>query len=337
MSAQTPLSFVIVTGIALAAAGCSRGCAGDSASAPQSPAAQAPAQQPAAQQPAAQPAVPQPAPRPAVAPLRAAQPDPGWATISVTSEPPQGAAATEDYDHDGTPDAYVAGSCTVARHLARGWASVTLGTLSQPENSECGAPLRVAGRWLFPVTGGGHETDEGRSYTWKEAGLHALPVDAASTEVWGARVEDNNGNAAGEFRFEALGDGAVLVSAQMGDATPPGQSGPMFQVARWDAAAGRFAVASCWQATRPAAAPAGAAACTATPGASFHLRDTQTLSSENAREYPAGTTVAVLAAGALRRGEATLHCVRAPDGTVGYAFLTAEEARGCPTPLPASN
>ncbi len=324
---------MVVAGIALTATGCNRGCAGDSAPAPQ-PAAP----QPAAPQPAApQPAAPQPAARPAVAPMRAAQPNAGWATSPVTPEPPPGATPTEDYDLDGTPDAYTASSCTVARHLAWGWASVTFATTSQPENTECGAPLNVGGRWLFPITGGGHETDEGRSYTWKEAALLALPVDDASTEAWGARIEENNGSAAGDFRFEALGADAVLVSAQMGDATPPGQTGPMFQVTRWDAAASRFAVASCWQATRPAAAPTGAAACTATAGASFHLRDTPTLTRENTRAYPAGTTVAVLAAGTLQRGEATLYCVRAPDGAVGYAFLTAEEAQGCPTPLPASN
>lgn len=213
----------------------------------------------------------------------------------------------------------------------------TLGTQSQPENTVCGAPLSVGGRWLIPITGNGHETDEGRSFTWEEAALIAFPNGGASAEAWGSRVEENNGNGGGEYHFEALGSDAVLISALMGDATPPGQSGPMFQVLKWDASADSFVTASCWQATRPTAAPTGATACAVTLASSFHLRETQSLSRENASSFPGGTAVSVLAAGTLQRGEAKLHCVRVPSGQVGYAFVTPSEARGCPTPLPTSN
>lgn len=322
----------IALGVALSSAGCNRGCAGDTA--PVQPAAPQPAQP--APQPA-QPAVAQPA-QPTVAPLRARSPNATWASaLPASPAAPDGAVTTADLDLDGTPDAYLASSCTVARHLAAGWVSVVLGTNSQPENTECGAPIRVAGHWLIPITGHGHETDEGRSDTWEEAALVGFPSDDARLDVWTSRVEKNNGDSGGEYRFEALGDDAVLVSAQMGDAAPPGQSGPMFQVVRWSAAAQRFTAASCWQVTRPTAAPSGAAACTVTLSSSFHLRDTQTLSHENTSEFPAGTAVAVLGAGTLQRGEATLHCVRTSDDQVGYVFVTPAEAQTCATPLPASN
>ncbi len=331
MTSRTTLSPVVLFGIALTSAGCDRGCVSESA--PARPLAR-PAQQQPTQPTETQPTETQPAP----GSTGATPTGPAWAAQSPAApEPPQGADLTRDLDLDGTPDAYVASSCTVARHVARGWVSVALGTRSQPENTVCGAPLSVGGRWLIPITGNGHETDEGRSHTWEEAALIAFQGDAASTEVWNSRVEENSGHPGGEYRFEMLGSDAVLISAQMGDATPQGQSGPMFQVLRFDPNTRHLSTSSCWLTTRPSEAPTGAKMCTVAVGSSFHLRDTQTLSSENTSSFPAGSSLAVLARGTLRRGEATLHCVRAPDGQVGYAFITPAEAQVCPSPLPSSN
>lgn len=234
-----------------------------------------------------------------------------------------------DLDEDGTVDAYDAAACRVRRTRGGHPVEVALGTRSQPENSECLAPLRVGRRWLLPVTGRGHETDEGRSYTWVEATLALLPADADSAEAWSSRFEDNRGHAAGDYAFAALGPDALVVSASVGDATPAGHVGPMFQVVRWEEVAQRLVTASCWRPTRPTQIPVVLPGCVARPGASLHLRDTETLSAENATAVAAGTALDVLSVGTLRRGAATLHCVRAPDGQVGYAFVLPGELSGC--------
>ena len=53
--------------------------------------------------------------------------------------------------------------------------------------------------------------------------------------------------------------------------------------------------------------------------------------SENGAAYRAGTRVAVLQRGSVRRGSATLSCVRVLDdvGTVGWAFVTDAERARC--------
>ncbi len=234
-----------------------------------------------------------------------------------------------DLDGDGSVDAYVPASCAALRRNGAGWRSERLSALSQPENSVCHTPLRVGARVLVPVTAPGHETDEGRSYTWEEADLIAFPRDAGAVAAWGGRVETNVGHG-GDFRFEALGADAVRVSAALGDAAPPGSEGPMSLVLRFDAH-GALAPSSCWQRVAPPTAPSGASRCSVRASSSLHLRDAQSLTRETATVVAAGSTLEVLAKGTLLRGVATLHCVRTPRGLTGYVFLTPAETAGCPS------
>jgi hypothetical protein len=247
----------------------------------------------------------------------------------VTAPPAVVTAPPVDLDDDGAADAYDPATCRVRRRRGGRAVEVALGTRSQPENSECFAPLRVGRRWLFPVRGRGHETDEGRSSSWVEATLALLPADADSADAWTSRFEDNDAHPAGDYAFASLGPDAVVISANVGDVTPAGQVGPMFQVVRWEAVAQRLVTASCWQPARPAAVPAVVPGCTARPGAALRLRDTETLRADGAATIAAGTALDVLSVGTMRRGAATLHCVRAPDGQVGYAFVLPGELTGC--------
>ncbi len=302
----------------------------------------------AALSPSPQVGVPAPAPRVPRTPLRAPAASTEWpgrtfptavAAVNDGAEgnAPDGRAQTVDLDLDGTADQWWASSCVASRHVATGWAAVHLGTPSQPEHSVCAATVDVAGHPLVAVTGDGHEVDEGRSSTWVEAQVTAFPGNDAQLSVWSQRVEANRGSAAGDFAFTPAGTDGLRIAASLGDAVPAGSPARFEQVLRWHPSAGAFRVDSCWDApaaTPSATLPDGEARCTVTARGAFHLRDVPFAGSDAAREVPAGTALQVLSVGTVRRGATTLHCVRVPDGSVGWTFLTAAERAPCDAALP---
>lgn len=239
-----------------------------------------------------------------------------------------------DFDGDGREDAYFASRCAILRHHEKGWDCEQIGMLSQPENSQCGPPLRLGTQILFSATSAGHETDAGMSYSWEEAGLYTMPQKARAEEVWSGRVELNRHDG-GQWTFASIGSDAVLISVNLGDDAPAGYKGPMWTVIRREAGKPRFAEVTCWQKSKPTQAPTGAPACTARPGAGFHLRISPVSTRKNAKDsLPAGTVLDVLARSAIKRGAAQLYCVRTSKQAIGYAFLLPAELQGCPPSLP---
>lgn len=270
-------------------------------------------------------------------PAPVAPPPPRAVPAPVPAAPDGGAAASAegapdalvDLDGDGQVDQVFNDPPRVVRH---GRDPEALSLDSADQSNVITGRLPLGGRIFVVVEGVGHEVDHdapggARSYTWGGVGLFEFRPGEGARVAWEFRTEANQVDPA-SWRFAPQSDGTILATSTLGDDGLP-HTAVTARLAR--TAAGDLHAVTCWQPALPSIAETP---CTTTVRSSFHLRLTETMRpSESAPSYPAGTRVTVLQRGTVRRGAATLSCVRLPDeaGSVGWAFVTdAERARCAP-------
>jgi|GEM_PF-5109865 hypothetical protein len=272
-----------------------------------------------------------PAAPPVTAPARApVSPPPPAAPDAVAVAPGEVPDAVLDLDGDGRVDQVFHDPARVVRHSASGPLPEDLVVPSADQGNAVVGQVTLDGRPALVVEGNGREVDHDtpgrlRSYTWAGVGVFEFPAGAAARLGWEFRVETNR-IAHDGWRVVATPDGSLLVTSNLGDDGVAGAAVTARLVRNGD---GGFAQAGCWQAAPPSAPEPP---CETAIRAPFHLRLTETMRpSENGSTYRAGTRVAVLQRGSLRRGSATLSCVRVLDdvGGVGWAFVTDAERARC--------
>ncbi|MFO0609597.1 MAG: hypothetical protein U0324_40945 [Polyangiales bacterium] len=322
---RTSLRGVFLSAMLLAAAvGCRR----------RAPQADAP---PATQRPSPAPA-PMPAPAPSSGPPQVAATEAlSWAptraaalTAIDASLAQSPAGAVSDLDGDGAPEELLrveGEGCVIVRARPWGFGAERLDAQNAHTGHACELVARPGATALLLVQGDGHEanTDETpvTSNTWRAMTLWRPRPDRRAEAVFDDREEEDGPRSGHAWAFRAL-DAAHVVqsrSYQRGGAAVTDQ-----RVLRQGAQG--YEAASCYVGAAWSSAP-GAPRCTVTLRNDVHLRDSEVAASEG----PAagrGSAVEVLHAASLRRGETRMYCLR-QGSTVGLAFLTEEEAAGCPT------
>jgi hypothetical protein len=237
-----------------------------------------------------------------------------------------------DLDGDGRPDRVYLDDARVVRQTANGPLEERLRLESAEDDNHVTAQLAVGGRVLLVVQGSGHEVDHDgprtRSYTWGSVGVFEFAARGPARLLWEFRSEFNAQDDHEDWRFAAQPDGSLLATSTLGDDGAQGTEVTARLVRNRD---GVFEPATCWDASPPASPEPP---CETTLAAGGSLRVTERMRpGPNATEVPAGTRVTVLRRGTVRRGAATLSCVRFGAGVVnlGWAFVTdAERARCTP-------
>lgn len=238
-----------------------------------------------------------------------------------------------DLDGDGRRDRVYNDPARVIRQTASGPQEEELRLESAENNSHITSQFTLDRLPALVVMASGHEVDHDtpgrpRSYTWGSVGVFQFAVGAPARRVWEFRSEFNQGDDPEDWRFAPQPDGSILATSTLGDDGVRGAAVSTLLVRNRQ---GVFEPTTCWQ-TSPLAAPEPP--CETTLGAGGRLRVTErTRPGPNAGSVRAGSRVTVLRRGTVRRGVATLSCVRV-HGSVegpGWAFVTdAERARCTP-------
>jgi hypothetical protein len=281
------------------------------------------------------PRVDVPPPPPSVSPEMAADPSGGAASAlraamgNLPAATPLPSTLIVDLDGDHAMEVLARDEqhgCFLARRAGGAWRAQALGVEAgdNDQNVRCLDPLVINGRILLPATGGGMTRDAATSaVTATSVGVTLWGlVGAELRAVWSEEITDAQNDDG--YRFTPLGGEGFSVARTVHGVTK--------HRALALTEAGAVEVRSCWAPMEPRALPTPPAGCTARPGRAATLFANETDPEGTRVDLGEAGVLTVVQPGAATRSGARSFCVAAPDGgVVGYAFLTAQQLRGCPS------
>jgi len=247
------------------------------------------------------------------------------------TDPP--ADSVIDLDGDGRADRVYNNDARVVRQSASGPTDEDLRLESASDGTHIASQFTLDRLPALVVMASGHETDHDtpgrlRSYTWGSVGVFTFAVGAPARRVWEFRAEFNQADDRYDWRFAPQPNGSIIATSTLGDDGVRGAAVSALLVRNRQ---GVFEPTTCWQ-TSPLTAPEPPCETTLRAGGALRVTE-RTRPGPNASTVRAGARVTVLRRGTVRRGAATLSCVRV-HGSVdspGWAFVTdAERARCTP-------